>query len=313
MSSLSQRVGWLALPYTRLELPGWGRLLRALRVRGPGAESIWKDAEIRRLQGKWHGYTMILDLRNWSERITYFLGRYYDLPSQMVLRSLLRPGDRMLDVGANIGMISLLAAHLVGPDGAVDAFEPNPICCDRIREMLQANPIEWVRLHPFGLSDGAREAVLTVAGTTSGSGTLSAIPAEQRPERTHEHRVQVRKGDDVVGPDVARLVVVKIDVEGHEVSVLRGLAQTLARSRAAVLAETVEAHLLRAGSSLEALMRTLEGLGYAGYAPHTRRTPSGYRLALRPLEAGKPLAVSDTLWLHPQSEAFGRLAPQIAR
>ena len=119
---------------------------------------------------------MILDLRNWSERISYFLRRYYDLPSQLALRALLRPGDEMLDVGANIGMMSLLAARLVGPGGRVDAFEPHPGCVERVREILDENRIGHVHVHPIALSDREGTAVLTLPGATTGSGTLSAVP-----------------------------------------------------------------------------------------------------------------------------------------
>jgi hypothetical protein len=67
------------------------------------------------MRGKLHGYEMSLDLGNWSNRQTYFLGRFYDLPTQLVLLSCLRPDDIFVDIGANEGMISLLASRLVGP------------------------------------------------------------------------------------------------------------------------------------------------------------------------------------------------------
>lgn len=305
--NLHRRIAWLALPYTRCELPGWGHLLSWLHVRGPGADRIWQDPDVRRLIGKWHRYTMILDLRNWSERISYFLGRYYDLPTQLVLRALLRPGDEVMDVGANIGMITLLAADLVGPAGKVEAFEPNPACVERIAELLRENEIGHVRLHPVGLSDCNDTALLTIPGTTTGSGTLSRVTAE---EPSQQFSVSVVRGDD--RSELSRPIVLKVDVEGHEVRVLRGLQQTLLRCRPAVLAETIEAHLARAGLHVGDLVRLLQSLGYEGYEPHPVRSGLGYRLHLWALAAKVPAHVTDTLWLHPGSEAFARLERLIA-
>ena len=91
------------------------------------------------MRGKLHGYKMELDLRDWSEQMTYFLGRHSDLPLQLAMMALLKPGDRFVDVGTNIGMITLLAARLVGPEGRVDAIEPNPACCARVRRSLTLN------------------------------------------------------------------------------------------------------------------------------------------------------------------------------
>jgi precorrin-6B methylase 2 len=72
---------------------------------------------------------MELDLAAWSERSAYFLGRFYDLNLQMLMIQILKPGDRFVDIGANIGMLSILAARLVGPSGRVESFEPNPHKC----------------------------------------------------------------------------------------------------------------------------------------------------------------------------------------
>lgn len=68
----------LALPYARLELPGWGQLLKKV---GVYRNELWEHTLTRTIRGKWHGYLMTLDLSNWSERQTYFLGRFYDLPT----------------------------------------------------------------------------------------------------------------------------------------------------------------------------------------------------------------------------------------
>ena len=308
MSAARRLPAWIALPYARLELPGWGGLLRTVRVLGPGANEVWSDAPPVRLRGKWHGYTMTLDLQNWSERLSFFLGRYYDLPTQLTLRSLLRPGDRMLDVGANIGMISLLAARLVGPGGRIDAFEPNPRCEERLRQMLRDNRIQHVEVYPFGLSDCAAQAQLTLPDASTGSGTLSDVPLEARSPDARYYDVRVCRGDDVIAGNPGRPIAVKIDVEGHEVRVLRGLGKTIERAQPAFLVETIPEHLERAGSGVEELVGLLRDHGYRGHQMLARRAGLGFRLALPCLEGVGAWEATDTLWLHPESEAHSRLA-----
>ena len=75
----------------------------------------WDSAPWLSVRGKWHGYEMHLNLADWSERQTWFLARYHELDLQLLMNACLRPGDRVIDVGANIGMLSLHAAWRVGP------------------------------------------------------------------------------------------------------------------------------------------------------------------------------------------------------
>ena len=143
----------LLLPITRLELPGWGRLCSAVGLFRYD-DDHWRTAPVKIIRGKLHGYRMRLRLSDWSDRMTFFLGRYYDLPTQLLMSICLRPGDRFIDIGANIGMISLLAARLVGPSGRVDSVEPNPKCIEIFREHIALNPIGNIHIHPVAAGRG---------------------------------------------------------------------------------------------------------------------------------------------------------------
>src|SRR5436309_15237793 len=85
----------LALPYVRRELPGWGTVAR---YAGIFDEHRWRGADPRTIRGKLHGYQLHLDLADWSDRQTFFLGRFYELETQLTLRALLRGGDTLVDV-----------------------------------------------------------------------------------------------------------------------------------------------------------------------------------------------------------------------
>jgi hypothetical protein len=68
-------------------------------------------------------------------------GRYYELGVTRVLDFLLRPGDKFVDIGANIGMITLHARFLERAKGRIDCFEPNPECVEALQEHLSINGI----------------------------------------------------------------------------------------------------------------------------------------------------------------------------
>lgn len=251
---------WLVRPYVWHELPGWGRVYDRF-VGDYRQDSAWAGERPRAVRGKLHGYEMELDLSRWSERATYFLGRFYDLENQLLLRQVLRPGGRFVDVGGNIGMITLLAARLVGPAGVVDVFEPNPACADRIRATAARNRIAHVRVHrhALGATDGA--AVLTVPRVNTGEGTLTAVPDGSPADR---FEVPVRAGDAVLAADPRPTVLIKIDVEGFECEAIAGLTGTLRTHRPLVVTEVVPEHLARAGRSPADLFRLMAEYGYEG-------------------------------------------------
>jgi hypothetical protein len=83
---------WLVRPYVLRELLGWGYVYDTLIGRCQ-SDLSWRDEPLRKIRGKLHGYEMELYLGQWSERATYFLGRFYDLGTQLFLKQVLRPGD----------------------------------------------------------------------------------------------------------------------------------------------------------------------------------------------------------------------------
>ena len=238
----------LALPFTRLETPGWGYMAKALGVFDLGTKSdqAWVGAPRKMTRGKWHGYLMTLDLTDWAQRCTWFLARYYELDTQLVMRGLVKPGDTVIDIGANIGMITLLASRLVGPTGRVLSFEPNPNPRARLERHVEINDITNVEIYDVALSEAAGESDLTVLGTHDGIGTLADVSGST--EQAAVHRIRTVRGDDILPSELSGQVLMKLDIEGHEPYALRGLARTIDRYRPYILTEVETAHLRRAGS-----------------------------------------------------------------
>jgi FkbM family methyltransferase len=176
-----------------------------------------------------------------------------------LLLSLLRPGDVFLDVGANIGYFSLLAASVVGPRGAVFAFEPDP---DNYR-LLQANAelngmAHCITAVEAALSEATGEGRLYLSKDNlgdhqvyAGDGRRSSVPIARH------------QGSEYLAGRLQRLDLVKVDTQGSEFQVIAGLMPLLQDldSKPRLVIELTPHSLRQAGSSGRALIELLATLG----------------------------------------------------
>ena len=181
------------------------------------------------------------------------------------LASVLRPGMTVVDVGANIGLYTLLAAHLVAPGGTVVAVEPSPREQVSLRRNLAANGrllvLVRVRTEALGQANGRATLHLTDA-EHAGQNTLGA-PAYADTTVIEEVEVPVVTFDRLVKEEaLERIDVVKIDVEGAEELVLQGGEASLRRFRPLVLLELQDPSLRTLGSSAERVISLLERFDY---------------------------------------------------
>jgi FkbM family methyltransferase len=277
------RLAFLILPYTRAELPGWARVMHGVGFGAAlgGAERMrpeWKQMPKAIVRGKRHGFQMKLDRSDWAQCSTWFLGRYYELGVQRTLDQLLRKGDTMVDIGANIGMIALHARSLVGETGRVICFEPNPECADAIEEHMAMNAIGNVSVRRCALAAANGSLTLSLTSDHTGTATLARVPGAVR-----SIQVAVRVGDEELERVIPR--VIKIDVEGFELQVLQGLRKTLARHKPFLITELVDEHLAGAGTSADEVHDFLSEFGYTPYGIATERSPMRHDVVLRPRAA----------------------------
>jgi len=177
----------------------------------------------------------------------------------------LSEGGVFLDVGAHIGYFSLKAARKVGQTGRVVAFEPNPETLKLLRDNVSANRAENVVVEPIACTD--REQTLTLFAAPSfntGAASLGRNNADFSPDGPpKEYSVRGRPIDDVVRElNLARVDVIKIDVEGAELFVVRGAMNTLKRFHPKLIVEVVPAQLANLKTTPDDLIAAIKAAGY---------------------------------------------------
>lgn len=163
------------------------------------------------------------DTRDMIERYLYLFGVWEPALTEW-LRPRLLAGRTFVDVGANLGYFSLLAAKTMGPTGRVVAIEALPATFERLQRNLRLNRADTVRAVNVAASDAP--GVLTLfGGEVHNSGTTTTVPGSGLAELG---RVRAEPLATLLTAEEAQTVrVVKIDVEGAEAAVLLGLAPIL--------------------------------------------------------------------------------------
>jgi FkbM family methyltransferase len=195
-----------------------------------------------------------------DEDLAYWTNRYEQHDDVRVFVSLLRPGMVVIDVGANIGMYTMLAARAVGPGGRVFGFEPVPHVYQRLTGNLAVSGITNATPHRIALSDTTGTASFYL-GRNDSMGSLyraQTAAAIEVPTETLDGFLE-RNG-------VERVDAMKIDAEGAEMHIVRGARRLLGRTdRPLLFVEHNDTALRAAGSSAQELFEAIVG---HGYAPH---------------------------------------------
>lgn len=140
------------------------------------------------------------------------------------LKKNLKNGDVFFDVGANIGLVSLFAGKLVGENGKVFSFEPHPEVYNDLQENIRINSFKNILSFNIGLGNENKKMTL-FSNLNVNRGASSLI---QPSDPSGEFKVVVKKLDDFLEENlIKRVDFVKIDVEGFELEVLKGMSHLL--------------------------------------------------------------------------------------
>lgn len=176
------------------------------------------------LRPEWHGAGVTL---------FYVVREEYE-PEVSFLEKLVNPGDVFVDAGANCGIYTVAAAHFVGSEGKVLAFEPGENSLAMLRENIALNAFRQVKVFPLALSEASGTARLYAHGHGSSSFTLGQTEEGQQ----LSFEITTVTLDAILAQEgVAKVDVIKMDVEGAEELILRGATALFARCRPKVIFE----------------------------------------------------------------------------
>ncbi len=166
-------------------------------------------------------------------------GRGYETGYDNIFQENIREGECVWDVGANVGFYTQTFSQKVGPSGRVYSFEPSPVNFPKLQAACGC--LHNVQILPFGLGD--REAEMSFAQGADDLGATSRIVDMALEESL---MVRVHTGDSLIARGDAEFPnAVKIDVEGYELEVLRGLFDALSDNRLRVIGMEVHFGILK--------------------------------------------------------------------
>lgn len=192
----------------------------------------------------------------------------YDWPFWSFLHRYLRPGDHVADIGANIGLFTVAMAAIVGPSGRVTAYEADPEVAEVLTDNVTSNWLaDWVTVVPAAAGSTAGTVTLRRHARFRGSSAAGVDDVSHHAvaEGYTSMDVAIERPDERLG-STAPLRLVKVDVEGGEADVVRGLTGLLDREAIELLDLEVVPDNAASGDDLRAVVGEL--LTARGARPH---------------------------------------------
>lgn len=229
-----------------------------------------------------HGHDILLDGKDLSITPKLIRDGYYEKNEEVFTAGVLHGGDHFIDVGANVGIFSLLAARQVGPFGRVFAFEPNPSAAALLRKSAVMNWLhDRIIIQEIGIAEDAYTSNLTFSESSLGGGRIEREEIKSASGKTDAYlgesstiETQIRSLDNIFHYDVP-IKLLKIDVEGLEDEVIRG-ANRLIENRC-IDYIMIEAVREIAGDKWPDLLNTIRTLAENEYTLHSFADTSGLR------------------------------------
>lgn len=261
ISGKTRFLNMLRLPFT---IPVFERMLMSLTLKSK-SDFWFKIIPPNYLHKKntWrnvtrHGFNLRLDLYESFDHAVYY--REYHQSFDDILNEL-KPGDVIIDVGANIGYTALLfASH--AKNATVIAFEPHPATYQKAKTNIALNPQFSIELLNMGL--GTKKDKLQLAEVSAGNSGMNRILNTNAASAFNFFEVDIARLDDLLEDrNILKVNVIKIDVEGYEARVLAGAMQTIKSSKPVIMLELDDNNLRENHSSAAEVIQTLRSAGYS--------------------------------------------------
>lgn len=245
------------------------RLVQAIVMGIRGVIGQSAITQVKRSGANWE-----LDLREGIDFSIWLLGSF-EPETVHCYKGIIKSGDIVLDIGANIGAHTLLLAKAVGVQGKVIAFEPTDYAFSKLSKNISLNPelASSIQAMQYMLVDSEVEDLPTPALYSSWP-----LKGEENLHDLHQGRLMQTSGakpktlDSVILPmALDHLDCIKLDIDGFECGMLRGAKETLTRWHPTIIMELAPYVLEEQGASLGELIQLIEEYGYSLYDMSTNK------------------------------------------
>ncbi|MBY9007039.1 MAG: FkbM family methyltransferase [Candidatus Lokiarchaeota archaeon] len=223
--SLAHNINYFFLKFTFKGSERIRKTISKLLIPKPKGETIWPTV---------YGFNFFLNFKN-KNIIEQGIYRYgaYEAGIINVIRNYLKPGDTFMDIGSNIGIISLAASQIVGDNGHIYSFEPEPDTFFFFKKNISLNNIKNITAFKHGLGS-IKETKNIYYHEEYGNSTF--IKLENNKNKPIEKKVFIDTLDNVIKDNnIKRIKMIKIDVEGWEFEVLKGAERLLKSKNAPII------------------------------------------------------------------------------
>jgi FkbM family methyltransferase len=251
-----QSLAWL----TRQFHPkGTDKVVRAIHPPG-------NDTPIQTIIDYDEGLKIHIDTNSFCEWYIFFYGAFRPQVSKLI-NKMLKPGGVAMDIGANIGMHSLVMANRVGPTGRVMIFEPDPHPMSRLRANLKLNGLEFAETYQAALSAKTEKRRFFLHDDAIGNYANASLYSENVGKDTASVEIDVLSLDDFIAKNPPpRLDVIKLLAQGEEWNVLQGGKATIEKYRPKIFFLYEPSYWHRQGLKLMDAVKFFGDYGYKTYA-----------------------------------------------
>ena len=240
-------------------LPLWHRRLRQI------AYLLLRAVGIRSVKVRVRGRPLWIDLRDTTLGRYFWVFRTYEPFEAELIERAAQTGMTAVDIGANVGYLTVLLGHRVGAAGNVIAFEPDPTNFALLERSVEANLLTNVTCEQAAVMGSTSTASLYLSGVNFGDHRVfDAKDDEQFNAGAPRARVEVRAVslDDYLGRDgIANPGLIKMDIQGAEVAALPGMQRALSHPDVVLFCEFWPYGLRRSGADPRQFLNSLTGLG----------------------------------------------------
>ncbi len=240
-----------------------GLFMKHLVIQAKKLTPVPKNAVVKKV----NGVSFRFEFNFYSAVKSMYIGGY-GMDTVEVMKKYLKKGGVFMDVGANIGYLTAVGAGLVGKEGEVHSFEPVPQYFLKLENLRDLNPDYRIMVNKCALGETPATADLRLS-TDNNIGWNTMVPAIVNKKGAREIlKVPVCRLDDYIKEKgLNKVTLIKIDVEGFEFPVLKGLGNYFSQTpqRPVVICEINPFVCLSMGYSLADIMKYMKKYGYNSY------------------------------------------------